>query len=437
MKRAGDSSGAATHAPRATDLAGGALNSRSARPYLVALAAGVLYSGYLQYLYQYEWPDLPTIKSQPVGIWSAGLFFLVSLALWLPAKRSERTSGLLVTFLLALGLLWTLVMVLSGVHGDLFTHAAWLYPVALLMVAVKPPDWSEARSVLTFVGWNVAAIIVLTRVAELLGLLSMPDIGTELVAFEKANYWLPLSGTIGPEGRWPGPFGHNAMTGNMGALLVILGLGLRTRFVWVLAPIGVVVLLLTNSRSSWVAAGLGAVIVLVFGSQYLAQKVGRGRLLGLGIIAASIVAVLAYRASPTLTGRTTTYWPEFLGLWQSSPWIGVGNTGKSELLPANLDNGHNILIDVLAKYGLAAGTLVVVALAVAVVLAAKASLIGRPISLGLVVALITIGITQSDHGWNEMSPTWLFLVLATLAANAARTGSDLPTHLSPSGARKD
>jgi len=303
------------------------------------------------------------------------------------------------------------------VHGDSFTFQVWAYLAMLLMVWFKTPALDEVIGTIVVTGYTICALLVGTRVLEMTGAIPMASVSEGLVGFEKEHYWLPLSGWLGPEGRWPGPFGHNAKTGNIAAYLVVIGVALRTRSGVIFGIVGAVTLLLTSSRGSFVAAAIGVALVVLLGDYRWNRRLNRGVLVVSLLVVAIAAASLAVLASPNLTGRTT-YWPAFLKLWQSSPLVGVGFTGKQAGDPIiSGTNGHNLLIDVLAKYGILGLVPVVVALFAIAYICFRASTLRYVLPLGVVVTFLVIGLSESDYGWMEPSIPWLLLVLAAVAGS--------------------
>ena len=394
---------------------------RSSRaPYLFALVITVVGSAYAQYLWQYVWPGIPLLKAQPPGVYLGLLGAGVTFLLWVPAPRRRAQGPLANSFLVILMALWVIVLALSIVHEDLFNHGVWVYPVIVAMLWLKWPTSDEARSSLVMSGWLLAGILAGTRLLELLGLIPMATVSEGMTRYERTHYWLPLSGWLGPEGRWPGPLGHNANTGSMGAYLVVLGVALRRRYGIVFVLVGTLTLFLTMSRGSMIAAIVGLVIVLLLGDYPWTRRFKRKHLIAtvLGLCVAAFGAALL--VAPNLTGRTSSYWPMFLDLWRSSPWTGVGITGIAagpEFIRES--NGHNLLIDALAKYGIVAALLVGALLVVALTAAVKAASRLVIVPLGLISTFLVIGATESDFDWITTSTPWLFLVLAVAMATAA------------------
>lgn len=391
----------------------------SARPYLFTLAATIVIAKYVSYLREHVWPEIPLIKSHAPIIYVAALGVCVAGILWLLYRGRRTRSNQLQWLLGLLVVTWFVHIIIAISHGDLFPISAFLYVPVVLALWLKTPTALDFTAALRFLGVLVASLLVITRALEMLGLIPMLDVGQGLVDFEVAHYWLPLSGTIGPEGRWPGPGGHNAMTGNSGAMLVVLAAGLQRYWRWGLGLVGVLTLLLTSSRNSYLAVIVGVALIVVTGDNWLTRRVSRKALIG--SLAAGVAVVTAYVLilNPNLTGRTT-YWTLFFDLWMQNPLTGVGGTGISQGDPTiSGTNGHNLVVDSLVRYGLIGAFLVVAIIVIALIIVLRAGRVRIALPLGIVGAFMTIGLVESDINWLGFSELWLWLILAVgLAAQS-------------------
>lgn len=404
----------------------------SAKPYLFVLIAGVVFSKFGQYLWQYVWPEIPLIYGQAPGIYVKGALTAAAAVLWLLYRGHRTHDRWLTAFLWILALGWIALIPIATIHNDGLTYDMALYVPAVLALWLKTPPKQDLLSALTFLGWLITGILVGTRAAEMIGLVPMVDVGRDLLAFETSNYWLPLAGILGPEGRWPGPMGHNAMTGNAAAMLVILAVGMKGKSRWVFGAVGILTLLITASRGSQLGAIAGATAIIVLGDNPLTRKVGRKVLLwGIGVAALAVVAFTLIR-NPNLTGRTT-YWSIALDAWQTSPLLGVGVSGfggDSELSIAG-NNAHNLIFDAIVKYGLVGAVFIIAVLGAAGATAIRAATIRAVLPIGIFATYLTIGLAESDQGWLTFSLPWLWLVLAVLLAGQSweeREGPDSSAH---------
>lgn len=384
--------------------------------YLTVLAVVVLGMRWAQYL----WPTSPTFKGQSVAIWLmyAG-FVLVGLS-WLVNSDRASTDPLLRWFLALVGLTWVGLVVISRVHSDLYNYTAYLVPVIVAMVWLKPPTAQQAWTALRAAGWSIVVMLVVTRVLEMVGVLQIRDVPDWIDRFDRNRYWLPLSDLMGIEGRWPGPFGHNGHTAMAGALIIVIAVAQWRRFSSpVFIAVGVFTLLLINGRASIGAAVVGIAVMAVFGRRGFLARIPPW--LRLAAVAGGVVALALalLQGAAGVTGRNSI-WPAFFELWQASPVIGVGTTGISESTGLTLQFGHahNLYLDVLTRQGLIGFTLVLAMLAVGTFIAFRAALSGGAGPLAIVAAYLVLNLTEPRNDWIHPSVTGLIFLLSVLAASA-------------------
>ena len=386
-------------------------------PYPAVLVVGLAISIYGQYTWQYFDPALPTIRAQAPGIWLAGLAVIAAGLLWLLTPW-RRPQGLWVNVFLVLILTgWVARLSVASFRGDAYDLTVWLFPVVMIMFWLKFPSTSTLRVSLLALGWAGSIILVWTRVSELAGLVPMAPVSPDLVSYEVRNYWLPLAGTLGPEGRWPGPMGGTAFTGALGALLLVLGVAIKSKSSWVFGFVGLLALGLTSSRGAIAGAGVGVAVAILFGRSIFLRTWSFRKRSGVAFSAVAVLMVLIIQRNLTLTGRTS-FWLDFLELWRSSPILGVGQSGYMEGTQATAISGtaHSLYIDELARNGLLGLVLLVSGLAVALLMAWKAAKSESSGSLALIVTVAVIGIVNTPFGWLSPSFLWMFFFLGALWA---------------------
>jgi len=403
------------------------LTQHASEIYPIVLIVGLAASQYAQYVWQYFTPALPTIRSHAPGVWGAWVVVMLAGIVWLFAPFRIPRNSWLNAFLVVSLIGWTARFAIARGHGDLLDLTIWLYPIILLMLWAKFPAATQWRTILLALGWTGSILLVWTRASELLGWIPMAPVSADLVRFEIGEYWLPLSGTLGPEGRWPGPLGGTAFTGALGALLLVLAFALRTKSSWVFGTVGAVVLLLTSSRGSIAGAGAGVAIAILFSNWRLLERFGflaRAALAGAGGL---LVIAVVVRTNLTLTGRTN-FWFDFLDLWLQSPVIGVGQTGYYEGTDATAVSGtaHSFYIDELARNGLIGLTLLAIGFVIAAVLAIRTAKVRAPGPLALLTTIAVLGIVNTPFGWLSPSLMWLFYVLPVLWAGSILSAHDDP-----------
>ncbi len=395
---------------------------RSAVPYLAALIIGLTIATYLQHLLQYVNYNIPVIKGQSPFIWMSGLTALVAFLLWLPLPWRPAPGRWFRIFLGSMLLGWLVRTGLLFVHGDSFNYTLWLTPVVLIMISLKSPDSDDARSTMLVLGWSGSILLLWTRLSEIIALIPMHEVSPGLLAFEIQEYWLPLAGWLGPEGRWPGPLGGTAYTGMLGALLLVLAVSMKAKSSWAFAAIGIITLLLTSSRGSFAAAAAGIGIAIVFGNSHILRKVPFGWRLTTAATGGLATLILLLQASPNLTGRTT-FWPDFIDLWLSSPLRGVGASGYAAGTEWTQTAGtaHSLYIDELARNGIVGFISLLAALVAAFVLGLTAAKQGSGGPLALLTTLAVLGIANTPFSWTSPSFIWLFLLLSVAWAACQRT----------------
>ena len=396
-------------------------------PYLTAITVGLFLTTYLHHLWQYLEIGIPVLWGQAVLIWGSWAAAFLALGLWalVPWQPIRNRWGQAFFGVLIIG--WLTRLLLMYVHGDAYNYSVWLYPAIVLMVGLKFPNANESRTAVLVLAWTATALLVWTRFAELSGITSMAPVPDWLLDFEISEYWLPLSGSLGPEGRWPGPLGGTAFTGMLGAFLLVLAVALHRRASWALGAVGALTLLLTSSRGAFAATAAGIGVAVLFSDWRVLRRINfRWRLIAATVGGLSTLAVLL-RASPNLTGRTT-FWPDFLALWQSEPILGVGASGYLEGTgwTQTAGSAHSFFIDELARNGLLGFAVLIATFATALALGALTARRGEGGPLALLVTLTVLGIANTPFTWLSPSVLWLFLIYPAIWA-AALLNPDKPT----------
>jgi O-antigen ligase len=255
------------------------------------------------------------------------------------------------------------------------------------------------------------------------------EVGRNLLTFDLENYWLPLRELLGLDGRWGGYALFPNIQGQAGALLLVFGFtrpGVR-RVAFVLT--GMAVLLLTDSRTSYAAAAAGLVLLaLLPGWHSAARRWSPARILalGLGMAMAGRVA-LKVLADPNLTGRLAV-WPDFLSLASQNPALGAGAPAIDDAvaagdLPGWADQGHNILIDTMVRFGAVGLVLAVGFLGLALAIGVRGARLGEGVALALAVALLVSCMGDLGLVWPYPSEGMSILILSVLLA---RRREDVP-----------
>ena len=393
-------------------------------PYMGFLVLTMMLAGYGTYIGHVIDVEPYRIKGQPLGISIPILLFPIAVALWL-IYRGRRSQNLLVNlFLVGLTVSWVVHSLIASTHNDMITHTVWLFIPVVLMVLFKTPTGAEGWQALLLIAWFAVVILVLTRVMEILNIVpmfSIPDVAA--TQWEKQNYWLPLSGYLGLDGRWPGPFGFNSKTGFVSVFLVVMGAARWSKSSWVFVIVGGLGIVLTGGRGVYLSL-LSGLLVLVLMSRRgpLARiSVTARAAAGVGLV---LVAGLLFFFSPLgTTGRIgdNGIWNSFLDLWRTSIWTGVGQQGIWNSVGRAHDamDGHSLYVQEISKYGILGFTFQYLVLAVGVVVVVIAAIKGWSGPLAILVIYFVAGVTDLLHdGWSTHSMYTLMVILCVVSSGA-------------------
>ena len=389
---------------------------KSSAPYLTVLAVGLVIARFAGYL----WFEQPILKGQAANIVLFYSFFLIAVVLWLRLEKRAWATGWFRAFLILMSVAWVFTVFVFRYHGDSFNYTAFLYVPILIMIWFKPPRASETWVAITAYAWAVTGVLILTRLLEMFGLLDVKEQSINVINFDEERYFLPFNELLGIDGRWPGPFGHNGDTAMMGALLIVIAFAHWSRGSWVFIATGGFTLLITYGRASIGAALVGLIIILMFTDNSVVARLSRTLRFIIGIVVLAAGGFIMLSGAAGLTGRQT-FWPAFLELWRTEPWLGVGGSGIAVSGGVTQDYGHahSIYVDLLARYGAILFILQFAALAIGVGISIYAAKLGKPGGLAILAAFFVTGITEPRNDWMHPSVTGMLVILAVTVAWAS------------------
>lgn len=399
---------------------------RSAFPYLLALVISAMVTGYVTYLQNLPGVERITLKAQPLPVVVELALFPVVLVLWLLYDGFRRPTRALAVPAILLGIVWVWAVVASRLHGDQFTYTAFLFLPVLAMVVTKPPTADQAWRLIIVLGWLIVAVLVITRLLELMGVIPLYFVPPDVIEWEKDKYALPISSFFGLDQRWPGPFGYNSKTGFMGVVLVLIGASRWTRSSWVFIPVGLITMLLTAGRMPQIVLASGLLVLIVF-----TQRSPLGRIPVWVRAVASVVVIAAIGVVFLFTGVGSTgrigdngYWVHFLDLWKTSPGTGVGMSGVQAAFGVGY-GPHNMYVQALAVTGVIGLVTLVAALLAMGWTALRAALLGWVGPLCLMVAYAVANCFDVLHNdWYSHSEYTVLLLLALLSAAGRLASGD-------------
>ena len=391
-------------------------------PYIGVLAFSYMFAFHLNYMVGVTAPGSLEIKAQGPAIYVPWLILPIAVVLWL-LYRGRPARGWALVFLGGLAFAWAVHLAITWTHGDLYPHTIWLFVPTLAMLALKAPDRDEAWTGVVLIAWVAAVFLLTTRLLEILSIVPMFDIpDVQATEWEKQNYWLPLSGYLGLDGRWPGPFGFNSKTGFVSAFILIVAIQRWRPSSLFLGAVGLLGVVLTGGRAPYLAAMAGVLVLVLFSPRLpLINRIPpwiKVILVGLGV--GAVAAQFAFNTGAGTTGRQT-FWTAFLDLWRESPWIGVGQVGIWEstgITRATMD-AHSILIQELTKFGVVGFASIYLTIALGAVIALVAAARAWAGPLAVLTAYLVSGFTDVLHdGWMAHSTYSMLVILSVLSAAA-------------------
>lgn len=393
----------------------------SALPYLSSLVFFTILAPYANYLADRKWDEPVLIKGQSLTIVVQFIGFPITLALWALLKRGPSPSRILQVFLIGLIGAWIIHFVLIQIHQDLYAHVLWLYVPILLLLILKTPTREEAWKTVEIIAWIASSILVITFLLERLGIVPVFRIDPAIIEWEKAHYWIPISDFFGVNGRWPGPFGYNSKTGFVAAYILIVAFARWHKRNSILVAISVIVLLLTASRASFMTALAGLFVLALFTRTGVIARIP---LMVRWVVGGICIAIPAYAFIFTGVGLTGRFgdngiWTAYIKLWESAPWIGVGQNGvwAAHGVTDQYTMAHNMFVQELAIDGLvgilAQYTIVILGLVIMTIAAVK----GFSGPLAIAIAYIVTSQTEVlNDGWTTPSIYILMIVLTVISS---------------------
>jgi len=198
----------------------------------------------------------------------------------------------------------------------------------------------------------------------------------------------------------------------MGALLVIIGLIRWTRSSLVFVGVGVLTLVLTDGRAPEGSVVVALAVLLLFSKSPGVSRIPRILRYVAAVLLLVCSSAFTLGGAAGLTGRQVI-WSDFITLWRSSPWLGIGTTGITAHL--NVTNGfthaHNMFLDELVRNGVFVALAVLCVLGIGMVLPVRAALQGFAGPLALLSAYLVLCFTEVRNDW--MQPSILVLLVLT------------------------
>lgn len=389
----------------------------SAVPYLLFIGIGALLARWSPYFVRDEF----TVKDQPPSVLLTYLFFGIAIVANLLYKPQAKAGKNLRLILALFGLYWASQFVLTLFHGDGYNFTAFLLPVALIMIWLKPPSRKDSLSTITILGLILLLILTATYILEVTNTVNPLPTPVGLNNWESERYWLPLDGFLGVDGRWVGPFGHNTRAAMAATFVTVIGFSKLTRVSWLLIPGGVYFLLISGVRAGFLATLAALAVVILFSNFRPIRSLSLWTKIAFLLAGVAFIALLFARSGAGTTGRDTI-WLAFLELFPEGPTFGVGQTGMltgGDITRASMD-AHNLFLDPLIRYGLFGFAIFVMLMAVMTYQSLRAAKFQVVSPAAILTAYVVASMTDIQNDWLHTGYQLTFVLLAiTMAASAS------------------
>jgi O-antigen ligase len=367
-------------------------------------------------------PTTPLLKAQAAGVVFALVGMLLAVILWIPFRRSVTWPRVFICALALILVAWVYAVLRLQFGGDTFDLTAFCVPVVVLLVMIKPPNGRDVVGASLLFSYLLIASAMASLALDSAGLVRSGFIAA-LTGYSR----IPVIGHFfAIDTRWEGPFGNVNYAGPVGAFLIVYGATVKSWHRVILITCGVGIVLLSQARGAIFALVAGLAVLLAYSPAI--QRLQRPLVARLIIFGGFIFAGTAYidLTDKTMGGRTDV-WRDFLTLWKSSPWIGVGDGGiAAYVAEGNVGtavsrhfHGHSVYIDTLARDGV---LLLVLLLALTIcigILGFRAAHLGKPASLALLVLVVVGGLAETVYSITYLSIHLVPLLIALMLGSAA------------------
>lgn len=352
-------------------------------------------------------------KGQSAAVLAPLAISLISVVFWTVYPWGGWFSKLAVAFLISMGVAWGAIWLLERADGQGVNYAAFLVPALVAMLLTKPVGPTFVRRAALALSWSM---LVAVLIAELHAIAT----GYRMEGLNLALRIPGVSAAVTEGVRWQGPFQNPNYAGPIAAFMLVFALSTRFRWRPLMLGASAAMLLLAGSRSAFMGLFVGVTVLALFSHSPRLRRVPvRARLLWTAL-AGLVLMAAAVALDPSLNGRVPI-WPKYWHLWLWSPLDGVGTTHiQEQIRMGNLDpwdvHAHNLVLDVMGRYGLVALVPVLIMLVLAVWSTYRAARNGAALGLALVSAFLTIGLVEVHGSWLYWGAPTVWLLLAVLGS---------------------
>lgn len=388
-------------------------------------------------LLQDVFPFSPIIKGQGLSIVVPWAIAAIAVIFWIKQPRIRRRFTVGRVAIVILLAAWVWITTLDRIDNQGFNYNTYLIPMLMLMLIIKPLTFVQVKNAASVLA---ASTLMMIFIAEIVAALS----SSREISFNLGLRFFGVTGLMIGDGRWEGPFGNPNYAGPVMAFLVVYSLTLKGVGRWILVVPSLILLLISGSRSGLLGLLAGLACYFIFSNKPSLEFVSVPKRLILVSFFAVSLALLSFYLDPTLNFRTPV-WPLYVDYWLSNPVTGVG-TQKIQFMidesgadPVSV-HAHNLLLDLLGRYGSIAALLVLGTLGLGIFAGYRTAKCGSTVGLALVVSFSAIGLSEVHGSWGYLSEPLAWLTLGILFSDAydsRRNGKILHEHMNPSSESTD
>ena len=367
-------------------------------------------------------PTTPLFKGHAAGVIFALVGLLLAVMLWIPFRRIVTWPRVSIYAMALILVAWVYAVLRLHLGGDTFDLTAFCVPVVVLLIIIKPPNGRDVVGASLLFSYLLIASAMASLALDSAGLVSS-GFDAAMTGYSRIPF---IGHFFALDTRWQGPFGNVNYAGPVGAFLIVYGATVKSWHRVILITCGVGIVLLSQARGAIFALVAGLMVLLSYSISI--RRLRRPWAARLVIFGGFILAGIAYIGlfDKTMGGRTDI-WRDFLTLWKSSPWIGVGDNGVVRYVMEGGDgtpvirhvHGHSVYLDALTRGGV---LLLVLLLAFTIcigIVGFRAASLGRPASLALLVLVVVGGLAETVYSIAYLSIHLVPLLIALMLGSAA------------------
>jgi O-antigen ligase len=376
-------------------------------------------------------PNKNIFKGQDWGIWAAFLLTLVAALSWLFHKRSTRLTPLARAAVVLMLIAWMYQVVRTQFDGATFNLTAFLVPLSVMLILLKPPRLSEIRLAGLALAYSLILVSALSLAFGALGIgpdgFALPGSGgTRLRIFGNLT---------GIDIRWGGPFGSVNLASSAGGLVAVLAFSYRGMNRYLILSGGLVILLLTQARTPAIALVAALAIVAMWSPSVARFKYRIPLRISALVVFVSGYAGYVFTSDPTFNGRAVI-WSDFGALWLESPLLGVGNSGIIDFVNSRINDplfvphqhAHSVLGDVLIRYGVPMLVLSLGVFITSMAISIRSASRDSGKNMAIVTFVILAGLTETIHSFNYFSVYLCALLFVVLSCSNILSTAAGKTH---------